>query len=100
MRKLFVLIVLAGMVGFTVPQSYSQQKESAAQERRERKAAAPDIEADVQKARQALQAAKSELQAAGHEWGGHRVAAIQHVDAALAECNKAEQWARQHKEIK
>jgi hypothetical protein len=94
------LIVLVSIIGFAAPRSFSQQRETAAQERREHQAAAPDIEADVQRARQALEAAKNQLAAAGHEWGGHRVAAIHHVDAALAEVAKAEQWARQHKQIK
>lgn len=96
MRSIMTWIVLAGMVGFANPQSFSQQRFVGGQAHQ----AAPDIEADIQRARQALQAAKSQLESAGHEWGGHRVAAIQHVDAALAECNKAEQWAKQHKQIK
>lgn len=96
MRRLSILIVLVGMLGFTLPQqSFSQQK---GEEKRERQS--KDIEADVQRARQALESAKSQLEGAGHEWGGHRVAAINHVNAALAECAKAEQWARQHKDIK
>jgi hypothetical protein len=100
MRYIMMWIVLAGMVGFAVPQSFSQQKRTAAEEQRERQAVSPDVEADIQRARQALEGAKSQLQAAGHNWGGHRVAAIQHVDAALAEVAKAEQYARQHKAIK
>jgi len=32
--------------------------------------------------------------------GGHRVAAIKHIDAVLQELEKAEDWARQHHEIK
>jgi Tfp pilus assembly protein PilX len=96
MRKLSILMVLVGMLGFTVPQqSFSQQRPGERRERQSR-----DVEADVQRARQALENAKNQLEAAGHEWGGHRVAAINHVNAALAECAKAEQWARQHKEIK
>jgi|SRR5215469_4969026 len=97
MRSIMILIVLAGMIGFAVPRSFTQQQRFVAGQKQ---AAAPDIESDIQRARQALQAAKSQLESAGHEWGGHRVTAIQHVDAALAECNKAEQWARQHKQIK
>lgn len=98
MRKLFTLIILAGMVGFTVP-SFSQQRGAAAQAQR-RQAASPDIEADVQRARHALEEAKNQLQGAGHEWGGHRINAIKHVDAALAELTAAEKWAREHKDIK
>lgn len=100
MRKLFTLIILAGMVGFAVPSSFSQQKVQAAQAQRAREAASPDIEADIQRARHALEDAKNQLQSAGHEWGGHRVNAIKHVDGALAELTAAEKWARAHKEVK
>ncbi len=99
MRKLFTLILLVGMVASTAP-AFSQQRGPAAQERRAKQAASPDIEADIQKARHALEDAKSQLQSAGHEWGGHRVNAIKHVDGALAELTAAEKWARAHKEIK
>ena len=50
--------------------------------------------------RQALQNARNELEHAGSDWGGHRLAAIKHVDAAIAEVQKAEQYARQHHEMK
>jgi hypothetical protein len=95
MRSITILIVLVGMVGFTVPPSFSQQKRAAA-----KAAVSPDVEADIVRARQALEGAKQQLTAAGHEWGGHRVAAIRHVDAALAEVAAAEKWARQHRDIK
>jgi len=52
------------------------------------------------RAEQSLQTAKSELKKAGTEWGGHRVQAIKHIDAALKELEQAEQWARQHHDIK
>ena len=99
MRKLFTLIVLAGMVGLTVP-SFSQQRGPAPQAQHARQAATPDIEADIQRARHALEEAKNQLEGAGHEWGGHRVNAIKHVDGALAELTAAEKWAKAHKDIK
>ncbi len=51
----------------------------------------------VMSAEQSLRTAKGELEHAGGEWGGHRV---QHIDAALHELEQAEQWARQHHDIK
>ncbi len=54
----------------------------------------------VMSAQQSLQTAKNELEHAGTEWGGHRVQAIKHIDAALKELEQAEQWARQHHDIK
>jgi hypothetical protein len=59
-----------------------------------------DRPAEVDRAEQSLHTAKSELEHAGTEWGGHRVQAIKHIDAALHELELAEQWARQHREIK
>jgi hypothetical protein len=94
MRKISTLLLLLAVMFFVVPSTYT-----AAQERKEHKAA-PDVQAQMLRARQALEAAKNELVHAGSEWGGHRQAAIRHVDAALAETAKAEQWARQHKDIK
>ena len=52
------------------------------------------------RAEQALRTAKGELEHAGGEWGGHRVQAMKHIDAALHELEQAEQWARQHHDIK
>jgi hypothetical protein len=59
-----------------------------------------DKPAEVDRAEQGLRTAKSELEHAGNEWGGHRVQAIKHIDAALHELDLAEQWARQHRDIK
>ena len=38
---------------------------------------------DMTAAQQELQSAKSHLEAAGHDYGGHRKAAIEHVNKAL-----------------
>ena len=59
-----------------------------------------DKPAEVDRAEQALRTAKGELELAGGEWGGHRVQAMKHIDAALHELEQAEQWARQHHDIK
>ena len=100
MRKLATLVALVAMISFAVPQSFCQEKESAAQERREHQQARRDVPADMQRARQALMNAKNELQHAGDEWGGHRAAAIEHVNKALEEIHQAEEYARQHKLVK
>jgi hypothetical protein len=49
-----------------------------------------DKPAEVDRAEQSLHTAKSELEHAGTEWGGHRVQAIKHIDAALTN------WSRQN----
>jgi len=101
MRTISTLLLLTAVMAYVVPRVNSQQRETAAQERREQQhKAAPDVQSEMLQSRQALEAAKNELVHAGDEWGGHRMAAIHHVDEALAEITRAEQWAKQHKAIK
>ena len=83
MRLLATAILLTALSGFAVPQKEAE-----------------DVPAEIERAHQALDNAKNELQNAGQEWGGHRVAAIRHVDAALGEIRQAETWAKQHHEMK
>ena len=59
-----------------------------------------DVPAEVEAARRALQNANNELQHAGGQWGGHRVAAMHHIEQALGELNQAEKWAREHHDMK
>jgi hypothetical protein len=59
-----------------------------------------DVPAEVNSARQALKNARNELEHAGGQWGGHRVAAMKHIDEALKELGEAEGWAREHHDIK
>jgi hypothetical protein len=82
MRLLATMLLLVGMSGFAVP-----QKEK-------------DVPGEVLAAQQALKNARTELAKAGNDWGGHRIAAIKHVDAALAEVQEAEKYAREHHEMK
>jgi hypothetical protein len=55
---------------------------------------------DVNQARQNLRDARAFLDQAGGEWGGHRVSAIKHIDAALGELNEAERWAHAHGDVR
>jgi hypothetical protein len=59
-----------------------------------------DKPAEVDRAEQSLHTARNELEHAGGEWGGHRVQAMKHIDAALHELELAETWAREHHDIK
>ena len=43
----------------------------------------------IRAAMRALEVAKKHLEAAEHDFGGHRVRAIEHVNQALAECQAA-----------
>jgi len=55
---------------------------------------------DMKRATQNLEDAKNYLKIAGAEWGGHREAAVKHIDAALAELAQAEKWAKEHHDVK
>ena len=58
-----------------------------------------DVPARIDSARQALQNARTQLNEAGGEWGGHRGNAMKHIDEAINELNQAETWAKQHHEM-
>jgi hypothetical protein len=83
MRLVATMLLLVGMTGFAIPQNSGK-----------------DVPAQVLAAQQALKNARNELANAGNDWGGHRMAAIKHVDAALAEVQEAEKYAREHHEMK
>ena len=59
-----------------------------------------DVPAEVQSARRGLEGAYNDLEHAGGQWGGHRVAAMKHIQQAMAELNEAEKWAREHHDIR
>ncbi len=59
-----------------------------------------DVPAEVEAAKRALEQARTELNHAGSNWGGHRAAALNHIEQALKEVNAAEQFAREHHEMK
>ena len=64
------------------------KKEEAREERREGKEQHPHIRAAIRE----LQEAKNELQRADHDFGGHRVEAIEAIDKALKQLREALQY--------
>lgn len=47
--------------------------------------------------RRVLEGAYGDLEKkAGDDWGGHRVKAMDHIKAAIAELDEAEKWAKEH----
>jgi hypothetical protein len=58
-----------------------------------------DVPREVDEARNKLRDARHDLENAGGEWGGHRVKAMNHIDAALRELEEAEHYAREHHEM-
>ena len=83
MRILAATVLLLALSGFASPQKTY-----------------PDIQADMAQARQHLTAAKDLVYKAGNEWGGHRMNALKQIDAAIAEVDRAEQYAKAHHFIK
>jgi hypothetical protein len=59
-----------------------------------------DVPAEVESAKRALQGARNDLEHAGGNWGGHRAAAVNHIDQALKELAEAEKFAREHHDMK
>ena len=59
-----------------------------------------DVPAEVESAKRALEGAKNDLEHAGGNWGGHRAAAMTHIDQALKELAEAEKYAHEHHEMK
>jgi hypothetical protein len=59
-----------------------------------------DVPAEVESAKKALQEARNDLEHAGGNWGGHRAAAVNHIDQALKELAEAEKYAREHHDMK
>lgn len=59
-----------------------------------------DVPAEVESAKRALEGARNDLQHAGGDWGGHRAAAVNHINEALKELAEAEKFAREHHEMK
>ncbi|OYV52065.1 MAG: hypothetical protein B7X10_00295 [Burkholderiales bacterium 21-58-4] len=52
----------------------------------------PEINGAIHK----LEHAKTNLNKGAHDFGGHRVAAIQHIDAALSELHQALEYDKHH----
>ena len=100
MRKLVGFVVLFGLLMLAAPQSHSQQAKSEVQKKSQAHKAVPPNQANMLRSRQSLEVAKNELVQAGGEWGGHRMAAINHIEEALKEIQKGEAYAREHHEIK
>ena len=59
-----------------------------------------DVPREMEEARHKLDGAITDLQHAGSEWGGHRMTAVHHIEAAIKELNEAERWAHEHHEMR
>jgi hypothetical protein len=87
MKKKLTLIItclaMAGALSITLPSVLAQQTNTPAITRR------TEPHPAIRHAIQALEAAKKEMQAAAHDFGGHREAALQECDKAIAQLREA-----------
>ena len=86
-KKLTILIAslaIAGVASFTLPSVFAQQTNTTP--------AAPrhaEHHPAIRRAIGALEAAKTDLQHASHDFGGHRAAALEECDKAIVQLREA-----------
>ena len=85
MNKVFLCFLFAAFVLTGAGYAQTIPPAGAAHEHRERGEKHPMIHAAINK----LRAAKAELEKAAHDYGGHRVKAIEAIDRALEELRDA-----------
>jgi len=86
MKTTNLFLLLAAMVLFTAINLFSHPQ-------------GRDVPAEVDQARHELHGAHEALEHAGGEWGGHRVNAMHHIEAALKELDEAEHYAHEHHDM-
>jgi hypothetical protein len=86
MKAVNLLVVLVAMILFSAVSLFPSPQR--------------DAPAEVNQARQQLREAYDSLQHAGQAWGGHRVNAMHHIEAAMKELDEAEAYAKEHHDMK
>lgn len=77
-----------------IPAAYAQQTATPAPNTQSHIPGGRQHHPEIHKALHALERAKSDLQLATHDYGGHRVQAIQAIDQALDQLHQALQYAK------
>jgi hypothetical protein len=88
LKKLAAVAITAGLMSpalMTAQPPQESKKQEAREERREAREHHPHIRAAIHE----LEEAKKELQSAAHDFGGHRVEAIEAIDNALKQLHEA-----------
>ena len=85
--KIINLVLLLVMIAIPVVSGFPEPQEV-------------DNPVNVDAARKALLSARTEINRTGGNWGGHLENAIGHIDQALKEIDAAEQFAREHHDLK
>lgn len=92
-KKLFAVLTAMALAGATAAPALAQQPKpspkikrvQAGEKREEKREQHPEIDSAMNHLREA----KQNLEHAAHDFGGHRVAALKHVNEALDECRQA-----------
>ena len=87
LKKLFAATVVLGLMTAT-PAMMTATAAPPQKEKHERNEQHPHIKAAIHE----LEEAKKELQTAAHDFGGHRVEAIEAIDNALKQLRQALQY--------
>lgn len=82
-KKTFCAILTAGALTCALSMPL------ASQDRDDMKPRRGEQHPEIRAAMRHLEQAKQSLEHAAHDFGGHRVKALEHVNQALAECNEA-----------
>lgn len=87
MKKTMCAILTAGVMAFAMSLTAAAQTPAPAPKLRrvQHKEAHPEMRAAITHLREA----KNNLEHAAHDFGGHRAKALEHVNEALAECERA-----------
>ena len=88
LRKISAIAILGAMLGISQAALLTAQPPVVPQEKKESREQHPHIRAALQE----LRDAKQELQTAAHDFGGHRVEAVQAVDNAIKQLQIALQY--------
>ena len=88
LKKLAVAALTVGLMSPALVMAQESKREEAREERREGNERHPHIRAAIRE----LEEAKHELQTAAHDFGGHRVEAIESIDNSLRQLRQALQY--------
>ena len=94
LKKLAAITIVAGFMSPALLMAQPPQGESKKQEAREERHEGKEQHPHIRAAIHELQEAKNELQTAAHDFGGHRVEAIEAIDNALKQLRQALQYAK------
>jgi hypothetical protein len=89
MKKTFCAVLTAGALVFALSLPTAAQNKDNVKLQPVRMQAKMERHPEIQAAIRHLREAKMNLEHAAHDFGGHRVKALEHVNQALEECNDA-----------